>query len=148
MRMGEDEFISNFNIRLIDIANTSFALGEKTSEEKLARKILRSLPNKFDMKVTAIEKAQDLNNIKVDERICSLQTFEVALNDRSEKKNKSINFMPNIEEDEDQGGESFSEDIALVGRKFNNSLKKLDKRWKINVSDKVSYISPLNIGKE
>jgi hypothetical protein len=34
------------------------------SDEKLARKILRSLPKKFDMKVTAIEEAQDLSNIK------------------------------------------------------------------------------------
>lgn len=45
------------------------------------------------MKVTAIEEAQDLNNIKVNELICSLQTFKMALNDRSEKTNKSIVFF-------------------------------------------------------
>lgn len=47
LRMNEGEYISNFNIRLRDIANTSFALGEKMSEEKPSRKILRSLPKKF-----------------------------------------------------------------------------------------------------
>jgi hypothetical protein len=59
LRIYEDKSISDFNIRLRDTANTSFTLGEKMSEEKLVRKILRSLPKKFDMKVTTIEEAQD-----------------------------------------------------------------------------------------
>lgn len=57
MRMKEDESISNFNIKPRDIANTYFALREKMSREKLARKILRSLPKMFDIKVTTIEEA-------------------------------------------------------------------------------------------
>ncbi|MCI89325.1 gag-pol polyprotein, partial [Trifolium medium] len=59
------------------------------SEEKLARKILRSLPKRFNMKVIAIEESQDLSTIKVDELIGSLQTFEMALDDRTEKKHKN-----------------------------------------------------------
>ena len=97
LRMNEDKSVCDFNIRLRYIANTSFALGEKMSEEKLARKILKSLPKKSDMKVTTIEEVEDLVNIKVDELIGSLQTFEMTLNDRSEKKNKIITFMSNIE---------------------------------------------------
>lgn len=53
--MKEDESISDFNIRLRDITNTSFALGEKMYEEKLVWKIPISLPKKFNMKVTTIE---------------------------------------------------------------------------------------------
>jgi hypothetical protein len=67
LKMDEYETILEFNARLRDIENTYFALGEKTSEEKPARKILRSLPKGFDMKVTTIEEAQDLSSIKVDE---------------------------------------------------------------------------------
>lgn len=52
-------------------------------EEKLVGKILRSLLKKIDMKVTAIEEAQDLSTLKVDELIGSLQTFELAINVRS-----------------------------------------------------------------
>lgn len=55
--MHEDETIYDFNIRICDIANTSFVLGEKMSKEKLSREILRSLPKKFDMKVKTIEEA-------------------------------------------------------------------------------------------
>lgn len=56
LRMMDDESISDFNICLHDIANNSFFLGEKISEEKQVRKILRSLPKKFDMKVTLLRK--------------------------------------------------------------------------------------------
>lgn len=81
--MDEDEYASDFNIILRDIANNSFSLGEKMSEEKLVRNILKYLPKKFEMKVTSIEEAQDLSTLKVDELMGSLQTFEVSINGRS-----------------------------------------------------------------
>jgi hypothetical protein len=65
-------------------------------------KRIRSLPKKYDMKVTAIEEAHDINNMKVDEHIGSLQIFELVINDRPEKKNKSITFISNIDDDEVQ----------------------------------------------
>ncbi|MCI90589.1 gag-pol polyprotein, partial [Trifolium medium] len=55
------------------------------SDEKLVRKILRSLPKKFDMRVTAIKEAQDISSMKTDELIGSLQTYESKANERSEK---------------------------------------------------------------
>ena len=145
LRMNEDESISEFHICVRDLENSSFTLGEKMSEEKLARKILRSLPKKFAMKVTAIEEAQDISNMKDDELIGSVQTFEMALNDRPAKKNKSVAFVSNTEEDDDQGekdvGEIFSEALALLGRKFNKALKRLDKISSTNVMDKSLTIS-------
>jgi plasmid maintenance system killer protein len=54
------------------LQNSFESLGEKISDEKLVRKILRSLPKRFDMKVTAIEDAQDISSLKVDELIGSL----------------------------------------------------------------------------
>lgn len=39
------------------------------SEEKLVRSILRSLLQKFDMKVTTIKEGQDLSPLKIDELI-------------------------------------------------------------------------------
>lgn len=88
--------------------------------------ILRSLPKRFDLKITTNEEAQDINTIKVDELIGYLQTFKMTINDRTEKKNKSIAFVFNTEEEEDQyekdTEESLSDAIALVGIKFNKSL--------------------------
>ena len=47
LRMHESETISEFNSWLCDIANESFALGEKIAEAKLVSKTLRSLPQRF-----------------------------------------------------------------------------------------------------
>jgi hypothetical protein len=38
--------------------------------------------------------------MKVDKLIGSLQTFELSVNERSEKKNKSIAFISNTEDEE------------------------------------------------
>jgi len=99
LRKKDDESIQDFQMNILDIANPSSALGEKMTEEKLVRKILSSLPKKFNMKVTAIEKAQDIKNMKEEELIGSLQTFEMAISDRSEKKNKSIVFVSNTNDE-------------------------------------------------
>jgi hypothetical protein len=99
-RMKEDECIHDFHMNVLDFANSFDSLGEKIAEEKLVRKILRSLPKRFDMKVTAIEEAQDISSMKVEELIGSLLTFELAINERSEKKNKSITFNSNTDDNE------------------------------------------------
>lgn len=91
MRMKEYETIFDFNIRLRYISNTYFALGEKMFEEKLVKKILRSL-HRFDMKITTIEEAQDISTIKMDKLIRSLQIFQMAINDRA--KNKNLPLYP------------------------------------------------------
>ncbi|KAA0039061.1 uncharacterized protein E6C27_scaffold84G001570 [Cucumis melo var. makuwa] len=90
--MTEDETISKYNERVLEIANDSLLLGEKISESKIVRKMLRSLPRKFDMKVTAIEEAQDITTLKLDELFGSLLTFEMTMSDRESKKGKGITF--------------------------------------------------------
>lgn len=101
--MHEDEIVSEFHITLCDISKTFFALSEKMFEEKLARKIIKSFPKRFNIKVTAIEEAQDLSSMKVDELIGSLKTFEMSINEWSKNKNKGISFVSNSEELEIQG---------------------------------------------
>ncbi|PNX84707.1 gag-protease polyprotein, partial [Trifolium pratense] len=81
LKMKEDENIHEYHMSIMNIANSSESLGVKMSEEKLVTKILRSLPKRFDMKVTAVEEANDISEMKVDELIGSLKTFEVAIND-------------------------------------------------------------------
>ncbi|PNX69358.1 gag-protease polyprotein, partial [Trifolium pratense] len=110
--------------------------GEKLDDEKLVRKILRSLTKKFDMKVTAIEEAQDITKMKVDELICSLQTYESAQNEKLEKKNKNIVFMSITDEEEVDfdvdSSDSISEAIVLLGRHFNKVLKRMDRKPRAN----------------
>ncbi|MCH86967.1 gag-protease polyprotein [Trifolium medium] len=107
------------------------------SDEKLVSKMLRSLPKRFDMKVTAIEEAQNLSTMQLEELVGSLQTYELGKNQRNEKKNKSIAFVSNAGDEEPLGDldsdESLSEAIVLLGRQFNKVLRRMDKRPKSNV---------------
>src|ERR1044072_1674596 len=94
------------------------------------------------MKVTAIEEAQDIGTMQVDELIGSLQTYEMTLNDKPDKKNESIAFVSNTVEDDEQhdmdlAGE-FTDALALLGRKFNKAFKRLDRKSRPNVLDKMS----------
>ena len=65
-----------------------FNLGKKTKDSKVVRKILRSLLESFRAKVTAIEESKDLDEIKVQELIGSLQTYELSL--PNQRKSKSL----------------------------------------------------------
>ena len=67
-----------------------FNLGEKTEDSKIVRKILRSLPESFHAKVTTIEESKDLDEIKIQELIGSLQTYELSL--PSQRKSKFLAF--------------------------------------------------------
>ena len=63
-------------------------LREKIEEAKVVKKILRSLPKNFRAKVTAIEESKDLDEIKIQELIGSLQTYKLGL--PSHKSSKSL----------------------------------------------------------
>ncbi|XP_058747123.1 uncharacterized protein LOC131620121 [Vicia villosa] len=114
--MKEDESIHDFHMNILDITNASGALGEKISDAKMVRKILKYLPKGFDMKVITIEKTQDINTMKVDDLMGSFQTFEMRLGEKCEKKNY-LAFVSNAESLEDKS-EDLSEDLVLLGRQF------------------------------
>ena len=86
--MSDDESFDSFYSTLNEVVLSKFNLGEKTEDSKIVRKILRSLPESFHAKVIAIEKSKDLDDIKVQELICSLQTYELSL--PNQRKSKSL----------------------------------------------------------
>ena len=77
LKMSEDESFDSFYGKLNEVVISKFNLGEKTEDLKIVRKILRSLPGSFRAKVTAIEESKDFDDIKVQELIGSLQTYEL-----------------------------------------------------------------------
>ncbi|TYK23186.1 gag-proteinase polyprotein [Cucumis melo var. makuwa] len=123
----EDESVSDYNKRVLEITNESLLLGEKIPNSKIVRKLLRSLPRKFDMKVTAIEEAYDITTLKLDELFDSLLTFEMATIDKESKKGKGIVFKSTHvgEEDVSDTEANMDETIALLTKQFRNALRKL-----------------------
>ena len=126
--MKEEESISDFNSKLCDIANEAFTLGEKYSEEKLVRKTLRSLPKRFAYKVTAIEEAKDVQNMKLDELMGSLRTFEMNLEEeKGDKKPKGIAFQAESRDDKSiehwDEDDDIAETMALMSKNFSKIYK-------------------------
>jgi len=111
-------------MNVLDIANSFDSFGEKLSNEKLIRKIFRSLPKRFDMKVTTIEEAQDIASMEVEELIESLKNFEITINSRKEKY---MNIGPSADIGETHGNldnnENLVGSVVLLGRLFNRILK-------------------------
>ena len=77
--MSEDESFDSFYSKLNEVIVSKFNLGEKMEDSKIVRKILRSLPKSFHAKVIAIEEGKDLDDIKVQELVGSLQTYKMSL---------------------------------------------------------------------
>ena len=77
--MSEDESFDSFYGKQNEVVIGKFNLGEKTENSKIVRKILQSLPESFRAKVTTIEESKDLDDIKVQELIGSLQIYKLSL---------------------------------------------------------------------
>ena len=85
--MEEDESFNEFYAKLKDIVNLAFNFGETILEPKIVRKVLRSLPERFQAKITVIEESKDIDKIPLTELVGNLQTYELGLI-RIEKSSK------------------------------------------------------------
>ncbi|RVW32374.1 Retrovirus-related Pol polyprotein from transposon TNT 1-94 [Vitis vinifera] len=91
--MEDHENFGEFHAKLMDIVNSSFNLGEPIPNSKVVRKILRSFPERFRAKVIAIEESKDVDSLKVDELVGSLQTFEMTLGSPRKSKDIALNVI-------------------------------------------------------
>ena len=118
-------------------------MGEKTEDSKVIRKIIRSLPESFRAKVTTIEESKDLDEIKVQELIGSLQTYELSL--PYQRKSKSLSLKTINERVETHGSSDediVKKDVAYLAKNFRKFLKLKNSE---KFDDKGKFMSP---GKE
>jgi hypothetical protein len=59
IKMLEEETFGEFYSKMSDLRNSMVSLGKPISDVKLIRNILRSLPERFRIKVTTIEESKD-----------------------------------------------------------------------------------------
>ena len=89
--MEEDESFDKFYVKLKDIMNSAYNLGETIPKPKIVRKVLRFLPKRFHVKITAIEESKDIEKIPLTELVDNLQTYESDLTRiRKSSKSKSM----------------------------------------------------------
>jgi hypothetical protein len=88
IEMFEDETFNDFFGKLSEIRNSMINLGKKVYDTKIIRKVMRSLPERFRMKVIAIESCTDLETMKIEELVGACQTYEFSL--PQPRKNKDL----------------------------------------------------------
>ena len=119
LKMSEDESFNPFYSKLNEVVVSKFNLGEKTENSKIVRKIFQSLPESFRAKVTAIEESKDLDDIKVQELIGSLQTNELSLPNQRKSKSlalKTVNERVDVHDSLDD--DAVKKDIAYLANNF------------------------------
>ena len=123
--MSDDKLFDSFYGRLNEIVIAKLNLGEKIEDAKVVRKILRSLLESFQSKVTTIEESKDLDEIKIQELIGSLQTYELEL--PSHKSNKSLALKIINERTNDSSEEDGVEkEVAFLAKNFWKFLKMMN----------------------
>jgi hypothetical protein len=95
------------------------SLGKQISDVKLIRKILRSLPKHFRIKVTTIEESKDLEKMKIEELVGTLQTYEYFLPPVRKEKTIALKVSKKksrVSSDEDS---DIDEDaVAMLAKNF------------------------------
>jgi hypothetical protein len=79
IKMLDDETFGEFYTKISNLKNLMVSLGKRVSDVKLIKKILRSLPERFRIKVTTFKESKDLDSMKIEELVGSLQTYEYSL---------------------------------------------------------------------
>ena len=125
--MEEDESFDEFYAKLKDIVNFAFNLGETILESKIVRKVLRSLPKRFQAKITVIEESKDIEKIHLIELVGNLQTYELGLT-RIEKPSKSKSMAlkaKSSDTDESFDDEDFNMK-SYITRQFKKFMKNVN----------------------
>ncbi|XP_073057425.1 uncharacterized protein [Primulina eburnea] len=138
MRMEESESILEYDRRLREIANEAFSAGESISSERLVSKILRSLPERFNIKICAIDEAKDTSKMSVEDLISSLRTFEMNLDMQKKDKGKTIALQASndsynelLQISQEVNDSDLCEDsISFITKKFGDYLKRIREKKK------------------
>ena len=106
--MDEDENVSKYLLRIEETVNAIKGLGEKIDEASLVQKNLRSLPKRFNPKVSAIEELSDLKTLPIDKLLGTLTTYEMRIGkDKSTTREASFKADKNTDFEMDVTREKF-----------------------------------------
>ncbi|XP_073041992.1 uncharacterized protein [Primulina eburnea] len=134
MRMEESENILEYDRRLREIANEAFSVGESISNERLVSKVLRSLPERFNIKICSIDEATDTSKMALEDLISSIRTFKMNLDMQKKDKGKTIALQASndsynelLQISQEVNDSDLCEDsISFITKKFDDYLKKKD----------------------
>ena len=127
IKMFDDETFDEFYVKLNDMVNSTFNLGEVYDQPKVVRKILRSLTEDVRPKVTAITKSKDVDTILVDALVGFLQSYESNLPKTNKSKSMALKYIDDVD-DSGFDDEISSTQIAYLAKNFRNLFRNNNRR--------------------
>ena len=79
LKMEESEDIATYFLRIDEVSNTMRGLGQKIKDEEIVQKVLRSLPTRFNPKVSALEERAELDTLDMDTLHGILTAYEMRI---------------------------------------------------------------------
>ena len=72
LNMQEDETISKYDDRISLIVNNIRLLGEEFTDKRIVEKVVMTLPQRFESKITYLEESKDLSKLSLGELMSAL----------------------------------------------------------------------------
>ena len=120
----EDESFDKFYAKLKDIVNSTFNLGETIPKPKIVRKVLKSLPKRFHVKITTIEESKDIDKIPLTKLVGNLQTYELGLTRIGKSsKGKSMALQAKNSDIDESSDDEDSKMKSYITRQFKKFMK-------------------------
>ena len=124
IKVEEDESFNEFYAKLKDIVNSAFNLGETIPEPKIVRKVLRSLPERFHAKITAIKESKEIEKILLIELVGNLQTYELGLSRIGKSsKGKSMALKAKSNDTDESSDDEDSKMKSYITKQFKKFMK-------------------------
>src|SRR5436189_112001 len=135
--MNDGESIKDMYTRFTDITNSLIGLGKTYTSVECVRKILLALNSDWEKKVTAIEEANDLSTLSVEDLIGNLMAYEVNLQERTKEESRKKGIAFKAIEENNESNEN--DDLNLMTRAFKNFLKNENFRNSKDKSEPTCY---------
>jgi hypothetical protein len=103
MKMKEEETVGKYFLGVEEMVNAMKALGETIGESSLVQKILRSLLDRFNPNVSAIEELNDLKTLQLDQLLGTLTAYEMRIvKDKPTSRETSFKVDKNEDSEPDE----------------------------------------------
>ena len=134
LKMKEEESIVEYFHRVDEVVNSIRVVGEEITDKPIVQKILRSLPMRYDAKISSIEDRSDLNTLIVDHLHGIFTTYEMrighdkstkdetTLKESRTKTNQKKNPQSNHHKESDLEEANFIRKLQKGSRKYKGKL--------------------------
>ncbi|KAL8473337.1 hypothetical protein ACS0TY_030241 [Phlomoides rotata] len=126
-KMKPGETLEKFDSRFIEILNEMESLGKDYSQREKNLKILRALPNEWDMKVVVMRESNDLSKITTFELFSDLKAFEFDIDRRKDEETPSSKVTAlvasTVESGQTADSDSEQDELALFIKQFRKFVK-------------------------